>query len=41
MIDPHVLHGGASSWFCIAAKGDGFAAGSFRPKPEATEAAAA
>ena len=22
MIDPHVEHGGASSWFCIAAKDD-------------------
>ena len=22
MIDPHVEHGGASSWFCIAAKAD-------------------
>ena len=25
MIDPHVLHGGASVWFCIAANELGFA----------------
>ena len=24
MIDPHVEHGGASSWFCIAANDDVF-----------------
>ena len=24
MIEPHVEHGGASSWFCIAAKDDVF-----------------
>jgi hypothetical protein len=22
MIEPHVVHGGASSWFCIAANGE-------------------
>ena len=27
MIDPHVLHGGASVWFCIAANELGLAAG--------------
>jgi hypothetical protein len=27
MIDPHVLHGGASVWFCIAANELGFGAG--------------
>ena len=27
MIDPHVLHGGASSWLRIAANEDGFGSG--------------
>ena len=35
MIDPHVLHGGASSWFWIAANEVGF--GSVRLKPDPTE----
>ena len=29
MIDPHVVHGGASSWFCIAA--NGLACGTITP----------
>ena len=35
MIDPHVLHGGASSWLRMAANEDGF--GSVRLKPDPTD----